>query len=138
MDKQAVFDKTWDWFVVQKNGPSIAYTIKQLNHCMYRGEKGARCAIGLHISDEAYMERYRFLEGKGIHDWPEEDRQNLFGTDYDIHFLDLLQDCHDHAAQSGSPDNYREFYRKLERKMRTLAVNYNLTIPSHEEAATQD
>lgn len=139
MDKQAIFDKTWDWFVVQKNGPSIAYNTKQYTSCMYRGEKGMRCAIGLHIPDELYMERYRFLEGKGIHDWPEEDRQSLFGSDYNIHFLDYLQGCHDDSTHSGNPDNYMQrFLEEIEARMRKLAANYDLTIPDHEEAATQD
>lgn len=57
MTKQEAFDRVWRHFVIEGNPQSMGADGVT---CRYRGENGARCAVGLFIPDSEYSES---LEG---------------------------------------------------------------------------
>ena len=50
LGKQEAIDKVWDWFIVQGK----PYGTDTAGLCVFRGEDGRRCAVGVQISDEEY------------------------------------------------------------------------------------
>lgn len=115
--KQEIFDKVWDWFVVQGNPRSI----NELGQCFYRRDDGAKCAVGILIPDEAYI--------------PSWDTTNVSATNlpwvidnFDtetVGFLQHLQSAHD--STGASIPNIRE-------RFLAVASSHGLTVPSEPTA----
>ena len=116
MNKQEVFNKIWNHFVVDKAPISIDGVI-----CKYRNSKGAKCAVGLLIKDEFYsqiLENYfpgpgsnllnEALEKSGVECWKE------------YHFLDSLQIAHDGCFKDEDSIGLR---------LTRVASTYDLSIP---------
>lgn len=94
LTKQEVFDKVWDWFVLQDK-PRAMFG----DGCVYRGEDNACCAIGLFIPDDLYTDELednsvQTLFIGGISDHPAAEYLRELLPD-DVSFLQELQDCHD-------------------------------------------
>ena len=53
MTNQEAFNKVWDHFIVKKGPPSIAWD-GEAHRCFYRMGNGAKCAVGVLISDDGY------------------------------------------------------------------------------------
>jgi hypothetical protein len=124
MTKQEIFDKVWQHFVVEKNrrsAPGPNNTDPGLT-CYYRHPSGdgRRCAVGLLISDEHYVEA---LEGLSSWRAPVIRRLEMSGIenaeDLTV-FLRELQKAHD--CSDG------EFVD--EQRLRFLAEAYALKVPS--------
>ncbi len=120
---QAVFDKVWDHFVVQKQPQSMCAD-GQL--CMYRGNGGAKCILGVCIPDELYDEE---MESKAAellkHTFPREWEMVFDGISE--HDLARLQGVHDSAVPMGFVDT-------MTLGLTRFADKYNLTIPTTERS----
>jgi len=104
MTNQEAFDKMWDHFVVQGNGPGWS---DEFGQCVYRDpDTGAKCAVGcllpddlLDKIDQAGPSNGTNLKLHGIEDvclaLPEV-RDFLAGLSED--FIIRAQDAHDHAV----------------------------------------
>ena len=53
MTKQEIFNQVWTHFVINEGPASYRLDDRNVALCLYRGCGGARCAIGLLLSDEA-------------------------------------------------------------------------------------
>ncbi len=51
MTNQEIMDLQWEWWVVQKR-PRSAVRLEEATVCRYRGDDGARCAVGVVLTDE--------------------------------------------------------------------------------------
>jgi len=120
MNQQEAFDKVWDWFVVQKNPPSVN---QETGMCKFRGPKNTKCAVGVLIPDNLYhkeYEAYVISEIKGT-----ETLKDLFSL-LSLSFLSDLQTAHDVAA---IPTGLK-FTSKVTSELTELAATYNLKCPA--------
>lgn len=127
MKNQEVFNLVWDHFIVKKNGPGYFN-----DRCTYRGEDGSRCAVGLIIPDELYFrevegERVTEIERRLSHPLASvrENTKRLmeFFNQFDIDFLQDLQDAHDQCA---AEQNFTPSFKEC---LYEIAERYELTIP---------
>ncbi len=87
MTKQKIFDKVWNWFVVEGHGPSV---MDNGPRCRYRGKDGAKCAVGVLIPDESYTPS---MEGSAL-----SSIAGSLGISEHCSFLYALQSAHDSAV----------------------------------------
>lgn len=98
MDKQEVFDIVAPHLIRQGE------TSEGREGCLYRGERGLRCAIGVLIPDKNYNQR---IEGSGVSS-PHVRRTLPFTVAVeDVGFLSALQGIHDEDC----PDNWESRLR---------------------------
>ena len=90
MTKQSIFNQVWKHFVT--NNQPLSYSNGQ---CKYRGDQGAKCAVGLLIPDDIY---YPALEGATVTSSKMFPVLRLLGLSDHIVFLNELQDAHDDVA----------------------------------------
>lgn len=128
---QEMFDKVWDYFVVQKNAPGVG----AMGGCDYRSETGARCAIGCLLPDEVIED---MSGGHLMHCYIEEalrrqrsPKLNAFFTDCDLEFLSALQGAHDRATVIEGKIN-PDFHAMMEINLRKFATDYALQVPPPE------
>ena len=115
MTNQEAFDKVWEHFVV--NGGPFSRS-DNAGGCAYRGDGGARCAMGVLIPDEMYSTDMEGTRASSVI----EKFPALKGL-VDGRFADKLQGCHDDT----STPNFRN---DIESNLRDLAEIYKLAIPA--------
>ncbi len=115
---QNVFDRAWKWFVVEGHPQSIE---KGSTSCLYRGPKGAKCAIGICIPDKMYNKE---MEGEAVDDLYESfpEVKKLFACK--LKSLMDFQQVHD-------ADNYYKFEWKevIEERLRKYGLIHRLRVP---------
>lgn len=121
MTNQEMFNKVYQHFIVENNGPSYDASI---DACCYRGPNGAKCAAGLFIPDDRYSPR---MERQDIKDVVRGfDLSDIFE---DINFVVELQHWHDfYLADSGR----RMEEGLLKRMLLVIAARSNLELPKGE------
>ena len=117
---QELFNIGWKHFVLD-NAP---LSVNDNGECMYRGKNGAKCFIGLVISDEM-AKKYEEVSAETIcRDNPSLFDENsispeiLGNAQYSLHDVFALYDG-DEDTKEYREEAYRDF-----------AVRYNLTIPN--------
>jgi hypothetical protein len=128
MDKQEAFDIVYKG-VLSQGGRSMGYFIgdkKELG-CMYRGEKGRKCAIGWLIPDDKYDVKF-----DSETEYPANPMLVLkeVGIELPYDFVDELQDAHDDCEARGTP-----FRIGFITTMTALAGRHGLNVP---EISLQD
>lgn len=138
MNRQEIFNKLWDHFVVQGNPQST-----NGNVCLYRGPNGARCAAGVVLPDEHYDPKLEglslraLLSDRGredgrdhhddhrLHNMPEPStlREQWGVAEEDVEMLAEAQHGHD-AGATGI-----HFRRDFAGFLRRLAEKYNVAQP---------
>jgi hypothetical protein len=116
--EQEAFDKVWRHFVTDGAPPSIL--IGKSVRCRYRGDGGAKCAVGVLIPDEEYEPG---MEGHSATELLYDGVASLDGMSE--LFLIGIQGAHDIAAT----DTFGPFWEKIERKLRDVADEFTLTVP---------
>ena len=121
INKQAIFDKTWLHFVVNKGQPGYD---QQGTRCIYGGIGDTnRCAIGIHDERGALTGRECAVESLQAREI------RLVFEDYEAHtdlkFLGSLQYAHDSPAPFSA-----DFHQRIESTLRDLARLYELTVPA--------
>jgi hypothetical protein len=128
MDKQEVFNKIWNHFIVEKNPRSVQSVDADspTEICLYRGPNGSKCAFGVLIPDEDYSEK---MEGNGCHSpifTRNYEKWGLVENDW-LFYIDL-QAVHDRAVRGARAEGMDVFdFMKV--KFELLAIAHNLTIP---------
>lgn len=120
LNEQTAFNKVWRHFVVNKGKQSISAT---KGHCAYRGDAGARCAIGVLVPNRIYDKK---AEGSTI-----DFCLNLLPSwkkhfkNVNPHFLRELQYAHDYkSGYARTP-----FSSTIKQRLKDVAIAWNLTIP---------
>lgn len=114
MTNQTIFDNTYKYHILQKNPPGVDSS----GMCVYRGEDGCRCGIGVSIPDN--------LNPKGLCG-PIDSVVYEVGTFFDkcsLLLLTKIQSCHDGSAKT------RSFHKQYEISLREIAQKFGLTIPT--------
>lgn len=123
---QAVFDKAWRGLQAQGFEQSMRPGSEDIeDFCAYRGEDGRRCAIGHAIPDDRYDPEVEGLPASACVNrgmLPDVFAAPIGSEAY--HFLNSLQMAHDTSPNSPL----------MERKLRSVADAYRLTIPEEESA----
>jgi len=124
LNKQRVFNAIWQYFILDGNPQALD---EEHGVCAYRTDCGARCFIGLLIPDELYTSILEgstpgYCEVNGQHVKPHvinilEEALDCEISKDDSKFLLKLQGIHDNKVSI------------WETQLRTLAEEYNLTIP---------
>lgn len=122
LNKQQVFDKIWQYFIVEKHPQS-----GNLFGCYYRSKEGNKCAIGCLIPDEMYLPEFDSQEASTAVDdlmtsspiFKKTLEQIIdFKEDAMLIFLNSMQTCHD------------VYFEKLEESLRDAAFIYDLSVPT--------
>lgn len=123
---QEVFNNAWNAFVVEKSPPSVRN--KETN-CLYRGPNGLKCAIGVSIPDEIYIERMDTREDSTISSLIENftSIRQLFEK-IDTNPLQELQTIHD-GYGTFPRESHEQFTRKITKDFRRYAKKYKLIVP---------
>lgn len=124
MNKQQIFNKVWNHFIVEDNGPSILSNEDGRARCSYRSPDGNKCAAGVIISDDDYDPE---MEGIRVMQLVEKFNVPDYMTKH-AYFIDLLQQSHDNIAQGP----LEEFRDKMKKNMIYVANTYELTVPDAE------
>jgi len=119
MTKQEIFNEVWNWFIVDKQPKSVS----EKGACMYRGDNGKRCAMGIFVEDGEYDPTFEggsvdILLGHNI----SRRLREFVGSNLSI--LEVLQIAHDSAS-----DNPDEFHASVCNKLTRIARNNKLVIP---------
>jgi hypothetical protein len=114
MTKQEAFDRVWDWFVVQGKPRSS----NPRGECFYRGDDGAKCAVGVLIPDPEYKDHF---EGICAHALIRDGKLPAL-RNIGLEFIADLQQAHD-----GS--DIVEGYRGIRDGLRDVAERHGLRIP---------
>lgn len=120
MTRQEVFNKVWDWFIVQKNPQSVDYEEEDCKYRIFKEDKTLKCAIGCLIPDDLYEPKMD--EGAGYNCksllliYPTL-KKTLDIKDEDFEFLSDLQTAHDY-----------DFHR-LEGQLISIAKLYSVDVP---------
>jgi len=121
MKKQEIFNQVWDWFVIKKNRRSAH---ADNNMCLYRGPRGAKCAVGCLIPDEmANRHSLKKLNADVellFERYPE--IKKFLGGQRNWNFLDALQSVHDGLSN-------KTFKREIEKELRKVAKEFRVKIP---------
>jgi hypothetical protein len=137
MNKQEMFDKVWDWFVTNKNAPSISLT-KAIETCMYRGPNGTKCAFGVLIPDDVanseFVEEFNSYSSEFVIERNETLKIMFSGEE---RFICTLQDAHDVAAQRSIDTsdginrtiNLEVFTKRITHRLTEIAESFKLQIP---------
>lgn len=112
MTKQEAFDRVWQWFAVEKRPLSASADLG----CAYRGDDGARCAVGIFIPDAEYASS---MEGQSFCIVVDRCPSLAALPSETQSLLETLQDCHDTAENRSG----------LVRKLRELAAHEGLRVP---------
>lgn len=128
MDIQQAFDRIWQHFVTEKGERSVSPDENGEVTCRYRGEGGARCAVGVLIPETEYRAAFEGTSATQLLREPncpptlwalavsDSNAQQFL---YDVQ---VAHDRHD-PLRDGSWGEY------IERKLRGVASDYGLTIP---------
>jgi hypothetical protein len=128
---QLFFDRTYIAFVYDRYPPSFDGNV-DLGEvvCLYRGHKGERCALGLHIPDAVYDSRMESVNADAvIHKYA-----GLAFLQPVILLMQSLQSAHDRAAHyKYCPEVVAEgqvdFTQAIETEFRVVAMQFKLTLP---------
>ncbi len=135
--RQEAFNKVWNYFVVEKHGPSAEILSNGAVRCQYRGENGCRCAVGFLLPDAEYVPDMENLipfaskwdNGNYIDPWKNVISLRPLGEG----FLEDLQSCHDDVAGFEGEEQRlctpEEFNPLIKEALESFANNYDLTIP---------
>jgi len=123
MKQQDIFNKA-SAHLTGMDGPSLD---DRGDSCMYRGENGAMCAVGVFISDEHY---FTDMEGGGIDGSNMRAREAValsWGQDcLDAPQLDLLSDLQNAHDQGSRGDDWSNYIRvSLERVRRKHRLEFS-------------
>jgi hypothetical protein len=114
MNRQDVFNKIWDYFIVNKN-PKAGDN----NTCYYRGPGGIKCFVGVLIPDDMYSpDMENKSAGEMLEKFPAL-MKHLDASGSDLFFLKILQDIHDYYT----PDMWRK-------ELNDFAITFDLQIPN--------
>lgn len=91
--------------------------------CAYRGDDGAKCAVGCLIADDEYSDR---MEGLAAADVAEEGLLPERLTPH-VKLLTALQNAHDAACMDGTGDGRKVFMGEIALELRTVAVRFRLS-----------
>jgi hypothetical protein len=135
MNKQEVFDKVWNHFIVNNGPPSLSS-----EGCCYRGPNGAKCAIGIFIADEDYTDE---MEGCAVSSLLRISQsghpghrklilaiqKSMPGLDVsidneDVLFLNKLQETHDESAHL----DIDCFHICMKKRLVKFAERFNLEV----------
>ena len=121
MSGQEIFNKVWDWFVVQGNPRSV----NEEGDCNYRGPNNSRCAVGLLISDACYRPSMEGHTARTLSDEYPQIIEAIAPTDLTegVKFLMGLQACHDNSSS----------YVSTAQRLRAFAETWSLSVPNSEE-----
>jgi hypothetical protein len=114
MDKQEIFNKVWNHFIVEKHPRATSG-----GGCFYRTVDGRKCALGIFIPDEYYEFN---LEGNGANSHRMEPVLIKLGLHEHRDLLGILQNVHDSSTSSD--------FDLFKKDLQIVASQYNLTIPS--------
>lgn len=118
-----MFDTVWNHFVVNKGPRSAKEPYREMGsagRCLYRGQDGAKCAIGLFIPDERYHSEFDMIGAPGMRVIKDETLHDIIEQSITIETLRELQRCHD--------DTYtKSFHETIEINLRQFAKRYKLT-----------
>lgn len=129
---QEDFNAVWNHFIVGDGKPSLN---PNGIGCAYRALDGSKCAVGLLMPDDVYDPS---IEGAGVYglyngnvgvrrvNISQEMRRWL--SRHDKELLAAMQSAHDSAADL----QYGGFRRRLELRLRSIATEFDLTIPAAE------
>lgn len=124
MEKQEIFNKVWQHFIVEKNPRGYD---AEAENCVYKNQEGNKCAIGIFIPDDKFIPAmnnwgtiWSFKDAKDTLSryGCENLLVEIFGPEYNMKFLSELQKAHDHIHE-----------RSMEENLRRLAVKWSLQIP---------
>lgn len=129
MTNQDAFTTVWQHFIVEKNPPSYVQDTKEPDgiQCMYRGNDGAKCAFGIFIPDELYIDTFE----KKLSAWVLEQLKRvgyrkLDGVSYNV--FHYMQQFHDDAVYEYIKKQ-TNFHEQMEQQMRQWASTAGFTIP---------
>jgi len=121
MTKQAIVDRVFEWFVAEGNPSSVA---EDGTVCMYRGNGGERCAVGLFLTE--YRDSFEFENIYGLMPFlPQIEDQRKESA---IAFWDKLQDVHDHATQEEAKEG-KNFLDEFVPRLRGFCTLRKLIYP---------
>lgn len=104
-------------------------SVNERGHCAYRGENGAKCAVGHLMPDDKFDPEW---EGS-VYDLPDEAFEAMGVSGDDLGFLLHLQKAHDECldARWMSKDQRREAW---EARMKSVAAQFELDYTDPEVA----
>ena len=132
MNKQQVFERIVDHLLAQKE-PALnpgKYA------CMYRGENGKKCAVGVLIPDEEYLSGF---EGKDVREllnhYPRLHTVFDLSEEYDgeLRLLVMLQDIHDaseYRVPLSKPEKFELTNKHFCDRVRRVAERAELVMPT--------
>lgn len=119
MTKQSAFNKVWRWFI--RDGHGMSWDVNNDGQCMFRGPRGAKCAVGVLIPNRLYKKEMEEPNLRGI--MVRVPSLKPLGMD----FLSELQSCHDAAVEAG----YSPFKGVIRKNLTTFAEVNSLNIPKN-------
>ena len=132
-EKQSIIETVVMGLVAQ-GGPSVERADGD-TRCLYVGQNGRRCAIGLLLGDTDFP---KYCNGKSVQMSAEiQDALKKIGmkleSDKDISFLQSIQQAHDYAATPGDGDgDYVDddsFFRSFDCHIRNVCKIWDLRFP---------
>lgn len=124
--ERAALNRAWAHFVDGNGGPSTRTVEGESIRCQYRGDGGARCAVGLLIDDADYVPTMESLTvGTLIRTHALPTLSALSAS-----FLGALQRAHDEATHAEDSDAFR---RAVRAKLTALARDFRLPVPGTDE-----
>lgn len=122
MTNQKMFDKVWQWFVVEKNPQSVKEDTP--DECLYRGPNGAKCAVGCVMPDSAYSTK---IEGLSVARLKVDSPAKTLAWASKLPFISsALQNIHD----AWRPDEQGDFTPYMEKELTKLAERHELRVPA--------
>lgn len=121
LSQQAIFDKVWQHFVVEKN-PRATQKYHNVDRCAYLTPDGHKCAVGIFIPDGHPAQQFVGSASTLLGEYPDLRRiLNGHGS-----FLNNLQSAHD----GDWSNELQQRIGDIEQALRRVAKHYDLTIPS--------
>ncbi len=117
MTSQEIFDKVWNWFVVEKHAPSYD---TELRCCRYRDPSGNKCAVGVIIPDEKYEKE---MENTTL-----QQLSMQFGFSDNLFLMARLQSAHDDAVHVNKATG-ESFLDYITKGLTELAHHNKLVVP---------
>lgn len=121
---QDVVDKVICHFILNRRNPSVSAS----EGCMYRSERGGRCAVGICIPEKMYNVEMEYNDANSlIHQFPF--IKDLFIPEMEEDgFLMKVQNCHDSAAIPKYIGSNSMFRRLLLSKLKNLQNDYDFKV----------
>jgi hypothetical protein len=119
LSNQQAFDNVWQHFIVDRNPRAV-----QGGMCCYRTTDGRMCAVGCQLPDALYlpdMEATAASTAVG---------ENSAVAEYFRHVTPTLLNALQHAHDAPRPRAAEDEYAAMARKLRDVATEYGLTVPS--------